>query len=100
MEQGYQITPEEIEQLQGDIDINKSLERLMKNKDFKKIILDMYLRDGAVLLTKNLWKIKTKKDANMDIINDAFISRSLLYGFFEDIERNANDALEALNPKE
>ncbi len=100
MEQEYQFTPTELEQLNGDIELNASLGRLMKNRDFKKLVLDMYLRDGAVLLTKNLWKVKSKRDANMSVIDDAFIARSLLYGFFEDIERNANDAVEALSPKE
>jgi len=100
MEQGYQITPEEIRQLEEDLALNDALQRLMKNRDFKKIVLEMYLKDGSVMIMKNLAKIKYRKEANMEVINDALIARSLLDGFFGDIERNAKDAVEALREEE
>jgi len=80
---------EEIAQVESDLELGQSLARLKNNRDFKKLILKMYLEDGAIMLTKNLKKIKYNSNAKMDIINDEYIARSSLYGFMDDIEANA-----------
>ena len=83
---------DEISQLESDLELGNKLARLKKNRDFKDLFIKMYLEDGALMLTKNLKKLKYNKNANMDIIDDAFIARSDVYGFMEDIEENARNA--------
>lgn len=39
-----------IEQAKSYVDLAKSVERLMKNRDFKKVILDEYFREEAIRL--------------------------------------------------
>lgn len=60
-----------IKEAQKLVDMNKSLERLRNNKDFKKLILENYLKDEAVRL------VHLKSDSNMQdeksqtiIVND------------------------------
>ena len=72
---------DETSQLESDLDLGNALARLKNNRDFKRLFLKMYLGDGAIMLTKNLKKIKYNTNAKMDVINDAFIARSDVYGF-------------------
>lgn len=92
------IQPEDVldDLLKADIELGLALQRLKKNKDFKKIILGMYLEDGSNIITQNLWKVKYRPNGNMDLINDELTARSLLYKFFEEIEGKHLDAIEEI----
>lgn len=87
----------ELESLQSDITLGDALERLMKNRDFKKLITEMYLETGSNMLTQNYWKVKHRENGKLDFIQDGLIARSMLYGFFEDIKNNANGARAEFN---
>ena len=83
---------QEMTELESDLDLGTALARLKNNRDFKRLFLKMYLEDGSIMITKNLKKIKYNANAKMDIINDALIARSDVFGFMEDIEENARQA--------
>ena len=80
---------QELEVMQGDIALGDAMDRLMKNRDFKKLILDMYLKDGANMLMKNYWKIKHRENGKLEFIQDSINARSMLDGFIEDVQSNA-----------
>lgn len=73
------------------IALGDALARLKRNKDFKKIVSEMYLSGGADMLTRNMWKVKDKQ-----VIFEEYQARSLLYKHFEMIENDAADAIEEL----
>jgi len=83
MEQVKNDTPA----LEDIISLGESLSRLKKNRDFKRIISELYLTGGADMLTQNLWKVKDKS-----VLFEEYAARSLLYKHFEMIE---NDAMSA-----
>lgn len=88
----------DIPELQEDIELGQALQKLKKNKDFKKIFLDMYLNDGSNYLTSNIAITK-----NREAVYEQLIARSWLYRFIHEIEARANDAalmLEQLNEEE
>lgn len=94
---------QELESLQNDMALGDCLDRLMKNRDFKRLILDMYLKDGSDMLTRNYWKIKHREGGKLDFIQDGIIARSMLYGFMEDVQHNADGArqeIASLNEEE
>lgn len=97
MNEQVEYNTQELESIQNDIALGDALDRLMKNKDFKKIILDMYLKDGADMLTRNYWKIKHRENGKLEFLQDGITARSMFYGFMEDIQTNANGAREELN---
>lgn len=94
---------QDLESLQADVALGDALDRLVKNRDFKKLILDMYLKDGADMLTRNYWKIKHRENGKLEFIQDGINARSMLYGFMEDVQTNAMGAraeFSALNKEE
>lgn len=87
MEQGENIIPE----LQENIKLGESLARLRKNKDFKLLITNMFLDEGAKFLTINTTLAKDR-----DAVMEQLISRSWLYRFLDEIERDAKNSILAL----
>lgn len=83
------ITPLELQKLDLDIQNSDRLDRLLKNRDFKALILDMYLDDGSTYLTRNLTRVKDR-----DAITEQYLSRSYLYRFLDDIAQAGNEARE------
>ena len=83
-------TQEEIEN--SKLELAESLSRLYKNKDFKKIVQEGYLENGAVFLTKNLKKVKT--DIEPAIIEE-MAARSIFWRYLDGIEEEARSILEA-----
>ena len=83
-------TPESIED--SKIELAESLKRLIKNKDFKKIVLDGYLENGSTYLTKNLMKVK---DDYKPAIIEEMSARSILWRYLDGIEEEAASILEA-----
>lgn len=92
MNEQVEYNTQELESLQNDIALGDAMDRLVKNRDFKKLVLDMYLKDGANMLCQNYWKIKHRKEGNLEFIQDGIQARSMFYGFMEDIQNNANGA--------
>lgn len=78
-------------ELQEDIQLSEALIRLKENKDFKKLIEELYLDSGAINLTKNLAVVEKEEK-----IIEQYKARSWLYRFFIDIENNGLAAVEAL----
>lgn len=61
-----------IKEAQKMVDLNKALERLRSNRDFKKVIQECYLKDEAVRL------VHLKADSNMqDEKSQAAIGRDI-----------------------
>ena len=86
MEQDNTIIPELAEQ-QANLELGESLQRLKKNKDFKKLFLEMFLNQGCIILTKNMTVIK-----NEEVIFEELRARSYAYRFMTDIEQNYENA--------
>lgn len=83
-------TPEEIEN--SKIELAECLKRLLKNKDFKKIILDGFLEHGSTNLTKNY--VKIKPEYREDIIAE-LAARGTLWRYLDSIEEEAASIIEA-----
>lgn len=81
-----------IPELTASVKLGESLDRLLNNRDFKKVIIDAYLETGSIMLTKNLSQVKHRENGKIDIINDEMIARSLLYKFISDIATMADGA--------
>jgi hypothetical protein len=80
------------QQLNDMVSLGESLQRLKKNKDFKKIVAELYLSDGADILTKNLVRVKDREN-----LMEQFVARSWLYDHFDRIDDEYSKALEELS---
>lgn len=83
-------TQEEIENVQ--LELNDELQKLYKNKSFKKLILEGYLDTGSIKLTDNLCKVKPE---NKEFLVEEMMARSLFRNFLNNIEEDARSILEA-----
>lgn len=83
-------TQEELES--SKIRLAEQLKKLYKNKDFKEIILDGYLEQGSVYLTKNYTRVKEEHKANLV---EQLNSRSDLWKYLDSIEGEAASIIEA-----
>jgi len=81
----------EIIELTQDIEMADALKRLRNNKDFKKIVQELFLDGGCINLTKNIVVVKDK-----DEIVEQIKSRGYLYRFLMEIENAGASALEAI----
>lgn len=81
----------EITDLQQDIDLADALKRLKENKDFQKLIEELYLDGGAIQLTKNFVLVNDRES-----LVEQYTARSWLYRFLYEIEDNGITAIEAL----
>jgi len=77
--------------LEEMITLGQALARLEKNRDFKKIVENLFLKDGADILTQNLWKVKDREK-----LYEEYMARSLLHKHFEMIRNDAISAAEEL----
>jgi hypothetical protein len=78
-----------------DIELAESLKRLRKNKDFKRIIEELYLDGGSINLAKNIVVVKSQED-----LVDQIKARGWLYRFLMEIEDAGYAAIEALKEDE
>lgn len=81
----------EITELNLDIELAEALTRLQKNRDFKKIVQELFLDGGSQNLTKNLVVVKDKEE-----IIEQIKARGYLYRFFMDIQHSGESALMTL----
>jgi len=84
-----ELVDSRIEELKEMIEIKEALERLHKNEDFKKIILDVYLEKEAERLFKVLITPSTLKRDTIQNIEDKLSSIRNLKQFFGVIAQNA-----------
>lgn len=87
MNEQVEYNTQELQEIQYSIELGNSLDRLMKNKDFKKIMVDSFLESGTKLLTTNL-----PVSQNREALVEQIAARGYLYRFFDNI---ANDAMNA-----
>lgn len=74
------------------IELAEDLRKLLKNKEFKKIVLDGFLESGSTFLCKNITKVKPEyKEA----IVEEMTARSILWKYIDGIEEDARSILEA-----
>ena len=94
-EQENNFTQEELEVLQHDVELGEALGRLYKNRDFKKLIVGLYMEDGEKFLIRNLPVAKDRTS-----IVEQMLSRGWFFRFLKDIEDSANSALAEFNKGE
>lgn len=89
------LTPSEHEQIQvskeaalAQIELGKALERLNKNKDFKKLVTEGYLRDYAA----NQVSLLADPGANKQTVHEGLQGISELLSFFRAVEHGARIA--------
>jgi len=83
-------TQEETENIQ--LELNDELQKLFKNKSFKRLIVDGYLDTGSIKLTNALSKVKPEQK---EFIVEEMMARSLFRNFLNNIEEDARSILEA-----
>ena len=84
-------TQEEVEYLNESIELGKSLDKLKKNKEYKKIIDSLFVEDATNMLVRNISYSKNKED-----IYSQLEARSWFMRHIETIESNAINASQAL----
>ena len=84
-----------VKELEGKIELAKALDRLHKNKDFKKVILDLFLTDRAIQLARGTSQA-VMNDKSELIHKNALLAISGLVGFFHGIYREGEEAHAAL----
>ncbi len=85
-----EFTPEYFEAIDFDVQNAEKLKRLMKDKDFKDIFLDLYLDTGVKFLTKNM----TQGKADRDLLQEQIVARSHMYRFMDDVEARGREGVE------
>ena len=83
----------EIETLYEDIELKGSLENLMLNKDFQKLFLEKYVKEGSVQLVKNLTQVTVDKRAP---IMERMVGMSRFMQFMDEVNTRAESAQEYL----
>lgn len=71
---------------------NEALQRLYKNKDFKKLVVVGYMEQGSISLMRNLSKVK---EEYKPLLIDEIEARSKFAKYLSGIEEDANSILEA-----
>lgn len=76
---------------QQEIQLAESLKRLKQNSDYKLLIEELFLDNGAINLAKNINVVRDK-----DEIIEQIKARGYLYRFLMDIENDGIASIEAL----
>jgi hypothetical protein len=74
------------------VDLKESLDKLMKNEDFKKVILDGYFTDKAVNGVSLLATDYVKQNGHRSDVMEQLIAISALQDYFETIRGLGTDA--------
>ena len=98
-------TEEELNQLDASmaeakhfIDIKKSVERLFKNRDFKKVILDYYFKEESARLV--MAKSSNLNEEQKKLIDCMIYGIGALSNFFDSVHQRGMQAEEALREDE
>lgn len=81
----------DVQTYEQDIKLGEAVARLRKNRDFKKVVEELYLDGGAINLAKNINVVK-----DQDEVVNQIKARGYLYRFLMEIEHNAEASIEAL----
>ena len=98
-------TEEELNQLDANIaeakhfiDIKKSVERLFKNRDFKKVILEYYFKEEAARLV--MAKSSNLSEEQKKLIDNMMYGVGALSNFFDSVLQRGVQAEQALRDDE
>jgi len=98
-------TEEELNQLDANIaeakhfiDIKKSVEKLHKNRDFKKVILDYYFKEEAARLV--MAKSSNLSEEQKKLIDNMMYGVGALSNFFDSVLQRGVQAEQALRDDE
>jgi len=98
-------TEEELNQLDANmaeakhfIDVKKSVERLFKNRDFKKVILDYYFKEEAARLV--MAKSSNLNEEQKKLIDYMIYGVGALSNFFDSVHQRGVQAEQTLNEDE
>ena len=98
-------TEEELNQLDANIaeakhfiDIKKSVERLFKNRDFKKVILEFYFKEEAARLV--MAKSSNLNEEQKKLIDCMIYGIGALSNFFDSVHQRGIQAEQALQDDE
>ena len=98
-------TEEELNQLEANIaeakhfiDIKKSVERLFKNRDFKKVILEYYFKEEAARLV--MAKSSKLNEEQKKLIDCMIYGIGALSNFFDSVHQRGVQAEQALGDDE
>jgi len=86
-----------IKELQGMADLGKALERLRKNRDFRKIVETEYMREEAVRLVHLKGNSNVQEPRQQESINKQIDAIGCFGDFLGMIEQRAEAALEAID---
>jgi len=91
MEQVQGYTPEELEQLHENVALGEAMNKLLNNKQFKKLFMEMYVEDGSKFLVDNMCVAK-----NREMISEQFLARSWFKKHINDVIANGMASEETL----
>ena len=98
-------TEEELNQLEANIaeakhfiDIKKSVERLFRNRDFKKVILEYYFKEEAARLV--MAKSSNLNEEQKKLIDCMIYGIGALSNFFDSVHQRGIQAEQALQEDE
>lgn len=86
-----------VKELQGLVDLGKSLERLRKNRDFKKIIESEYMREEAVRLVHLKGNSNVQEPRQQASIDNQIMAIGCLSDFLDMVEARAAGAVDAID---
>ena len=91
-----QVQPKELAEIDGHIDMGESLKRLMENDDFKKVILDGYLKQEVLNSVSLLSVPQISEQGKRPGVMEDLISASNLQYYFQTINSFYEGALDPI----
>ena len=85
-----------IDQSQDAINMHESLKKLIKNKDFKRVILDGYIKEEAIRLVQLKADLSMQKPEYQEDIDNRILSIGYLNRYFQFLESIGSQALVSL----
>lgn len=89
-----------IKESKRTIDLGQSLDRLLNNRDFKKIIIDGYLREEAIRLVNVKQEPQVQSQAAQDSIIRQIDAIGCFHDYLREVSRQADQALKSLEDSE
>ena len=95
------MTEVNIEDIKKDIELNESLQRLFKNRDFKHVILETYLKTYALQLVQlSSGQAAIRDDSLMKLFQARLNATGSLQQWFDSVVAAGENAKEVLNRME
>ena len=96
MENTLNALEQEMQSVKEHIELNKSLQALLKNKHFKRVIMDNYLQKEAVRLTHMKGDPNWQEADKQEILDKELFAIGSFASYLRNIEQNAITAENAL----